>query len=439
MIDMLAAAAAAGGTADRWQRSSLGERSLRLVYLDPGLLKNLGHHANSCRQITRAAKSRGMQWRVLAHSNLEGTLKDELGALPFFRWGTYATPTAKTDKIAGWLRDFELGTRTTVADLNRLTGFEAGDIVYVNSAQAVQFAATLRWLNELPAASRPSVVLEFGIDPGVTTSILEGKRIYRPADTRAILYRYASYAWPEQGEPLPLHCVTFDAGSSAAYAELIRRPVATVPLPRLAITDRRPRRGADPITIGVLGHQRLDKGYQLMPDTVQAVLQQRERVRFLLHNAAPDQMPLVQEKLRELAAGDARVVLDERVADEAIWASLLSACDLILCPYDPNRFRTSYSGVQSEAIAEGIPTVIPAESSLSELADSFGSPCTVFADWTAPSIAAAVVEAFDRFDELARRAEIGARGWPQANGPDHFLDTVLRLAREKAPDVMQID
>ena len=87
---------------------------MRLIYLDPGLVKNLGHHANSCRQITQAAKARGMPCRVVAHAGIEDQLKAELQAMPFFRWATYAAPSAKKDPIAGWLRDFELGTATTV-------------------------------------------------------------------------------------------------------------------------------------------------------------------------------------------------------------------------------------------------------------------------------------------------------------------------------------
>jgi len=429
---------------------------LRFIYVDPGLTHNLGHHANSCRQIVKAAIKRGLSPVVLSHENIDLALAEELKALPLLRWGTYdrlrsfrlksvLTRSGRLDlsQSIKWLRfvdnpslgvlrrieSFERAVRTTADDLQRFN-FSGRDVVYFNSAQVVQLAAILRYLVSLPAHSRPTFFVEFFLSPGVTVR-LERKEILRIVDEnvfldpRAAFYRMVGAYWSRLGERLPIHCMTFDQYASQVFAELIGQTVSTFPLPRVSITDRRSRVGANPPTVGIIGHQRADKGYHLVPHIIQYVLTSRPTARFLVHNGAPQEMKEVQSQLRGMADRDQRLEIDERVADDVIWRELLERCDLIVCPYEANRFRSSYSAVASEAAAEAVPAVVPADTSLSEMIAALNGGYTTFDSWDARAVAEATITAIDRLDVLAENANAASARWPIQQGPDKMVEAIL--------------
>src|SRR6202012_2312559 len=68
---------------------SSGPDPMRVIYADPGLRDDLGHHANACRTIRREFARRGVTVVVLAFAEVLPTLRDELHAMPFFRAYTY--------------------------------------------------------------------------------------------------------------------------------------------------------------------------------------------------------------------------------------------------------------------------------------------------------------------------------------------------------------
>ena len=171
---------------------------MRVIYADPGLRDNLGHHANSCRAIRRELERRGVTTVVLSLTGIIPELQEELQAVPFFRAYTYWQTDG--DPVSGWLNCFETSTRATLEDLGRLQGVTPDDIVYLNSAQPAQFMALVKWSKALPADRRPHIVMEFGTDPGVDVTFGSGEaaqkftlrlRDYRN-DPRAMFYRHAS-------------------------------------------------------------------------------------------------------------------------------------------------------------------------------------------------------------------------------------------------------
>ena len=83
---------------------------------------------------------------------------------------------------------------------------------------------------------------------------------------------------------------------------LLGRPVGVLPLPQFAQAAVTSRTGHRPITVSVLGHQRPDKGYHLMPEIARLLLAHEPDIRLLVHNGAPDVMPRIQEEMRAHAA-----------------------------------------------------------------------------------------------------------------------------------------
>ncbi len=399
---------------------------MNLIYIDPGLYNNLGHHANSCRHIVGEARGRGMPCAVLGYIGIEPSLKDELFATPWFRCNTYGN--YDTDPVCGWLMNFEVMARTTAEDLSRLGGVSRDDIVYLNSAQPAQFMGVVRWAQSLPEDQRPTVVLEFGTDPGlVATDTGEGRRFSAQdprQDCRATLLRYTARILGEADQRW-LRLATFDAQASGIFQMLLDFPVGTLPLPRQAATSCRDRSGTRPITIAVLGHQRLEKGYDMVPELAARLLNTRNDIRLLIHNGWPEGLVTQQNALRALAAADSRVILNEETADLTLWNSLLEQSDLIVCPYNRNRFISSYSAVASEALSNAIPLVVPEGTTMHAVMREFGDPGTVYTEETPDALFGAVVAAVEDFDRLAGLAKQASNQWGMTRGTAKLVDTLL--------------
>lgn len=403
---------------------------MRLIYADPALQNDLGHHANSCRHITVEMRSRGIGTAVLAYRDVSEQLRQEVTAVPWFRCNTYGG--YDRDPICGWLSNFEIIARNTQEDLGRLGGVEADDLLYLNSAQPAQFMGVVRWAKSLPPEQRPTVVLEFGTDAGLeareTPEGLSFNAMDPRQDARATLHRYTARMLTEEDQSW-LRLATFDRQASSIFQMLLDFPVGTLPLPQRATTPCRDRTGTRPITIGILGHQRLEKGYDLVPELATRLLAERDDIRMLVHNGGPEGTVLLQQALRQLAAVNPRLMLNEQTADLVLWSQLLDATDLMVCPYRRNRFISSYSAVASEAMSNAIPMVVPAGTTLAGVLEEFGNPGTVFAENTVESVFEGVVEALNTFDDIACKAKQASQKWEQTRGAARLVDALLSWKR----------
>jgi hypothetical protein len=404
---------------------------MRIIYLDPGLRHDLGHHATAARFILDALRARNFETKVIANALVTPQLQAELGAVPLFR--AYATRPTDPDPIVGWLNTFEAAAQMTLDDLQRIQGIGAGDLVYISSMYADIFLAMAKWTAAISPDQLPTVVGEFCLESGLEVTIgpdnqprytLPDLRI----DARAVLFRYGARRISSNAVHR-LRVITFDAGSSAAYQVLLGLEVGTFPLPFKATTSRRSRAGTRPVTLAILGHQRPEKGYQYVPEIAATLLRQRSDLRMLVHNGDPPLMPGPQGAMRALARADARLTLDERIAGPAIWAQLLEQSDLVLCPYHPQTFAARYSAVACEAVANACPVVVPARTSLSSFLAEFGGPGTTFETFDPSSIVEAVIRALDDFDRYAELAQAASTQWQQTRGPEIFVDQLLALAR----------
>jgi hypothetical protein len=189
--------------------------------------------------------------------------------------------------------------------------------------------------------------------------------------------------------------------------------------PRLRI-----REAGKHITVAFLGHQRPDKGYQLVPAIVQRLRSRSIPVTVLVHNGDQEEV-LIGRELREMAAADPDLIFEQRAADSVYWQELLDRSDVVALPYDPSRYRASYSAIAVEAASDGIPLVVPAGTTMETLAASYQGGGTTFAGWEADSICDAIEAAVADFENLGRRAFDGASEWRRANGVGCFVDRLM--------------
>jgi len=402
---------------------------VRVFYLDPGLRNELGHHANWCRAIAGELRRRGIETKVYAFAEVVPALRAELEAIGHFRYFPYRH--FDPDPICGWLTAFQTAAVTTAQDLARLE-VAADDLVYVNSAQPGPLFGVTQWLASRPADRRPLVIVEFAFEPGLSAQRDKGEFIFSVRDARqdprATLFRFTALQIPPALSP-HLRFVTFDEACSAVYRMLLQRDVLALPMPHRAVTSCRDRTGQRPITIALLGHQRPDKGYELVPEIVRTLLAARQDVRFLIHNAAPGAMAATQQALRQNAAASGRIEIEERVAGPALLRELLERADLVLCPYLPERYIASHSSVAAEALANAIPLVVPADTALAKQLRDFGEPGTSFERFEPAAIADATLRLLAEYDRYAGRAVEAAALWAGRHGPQHLVDGLLALGR----------
>jgi hypothetical protein len=403
---------------------------MNLVFADPGLLNNLGHHANSCRHVVLEARRRGIPSAVLAFNQVESFLQEELFAIPWFRCNPYGS--YDSDPLCSWLSNFDIMSTTTQDDFSRLHGIGRDDLIFLNSAGPAQLAAMLSWVQSFPEEQRPTVIIEFGMYAGLvpkqTDQGFELTLCYQ-GDPRPLLFRYVAKKYLSKGEHPWLHMATFDAQASAIYERLFDHTVHTLPLSNQAVTGCRDRTGTRPVTIALLGHQRLEKGFGLLPELAGRLLALQPDIRILVHNGAPDLCVDLQNTLRDMAAADPRLILDERTAGPELWAQLLDQSDLVVCPYYRDHFVSTYSALASEALANAIPLVVPSRTTLAVLVQRFGAPGIVYDDpsdrSTAEIVLQAVLTALHHFDVLATRAKQASQQWEALHGPAQLLDTML--------------
>lgn len=385
----------------------------------------------------------GVHVTVLGCRDMHPDLQTELRAHRFFHGYTYST-LSDGDPFCGPLNAFELWQRMVRENLSSLHSISADDIVYLNSAQPAQFMGLVYWWKWLPANHRPSVVMEFGTDPGVDVNevLADGRvsfslRDYR-IDARPMFYRHSARGLASE-DLAKFHLATFDETTSAVFSAVIGQPVQVLPLPQDSHPPLKSRKGRRPIVIGVIGHQRPDKGYHLIPKIVQGLLEGDADIRFLVQNSVPTDMPGIQDEMRKLARSEPRIEIDERAVGGADWAALLQRCDLMLCPYDPPRYVASYSAVATDAVANGIPLVVPEKTSMARLLARYGDPGVTYAGNDASAVVDATRRAIAQFDQLAERADRAAAKWKATMGAANTAKGILDLCRAGQPEfrVMQ--
>ena len=392
-------------------------------YIDAALQSNTGHHANVCRNITGELRRRGIEVDILANASVESGLMEELGALPVFRHNPYSRITGRKSI------NFSLAQASFLADLGEMTEGRHYGLVYVNSVLPAQLAGVIRWgQTRYGVANMPPVAVEFGPPSGV--GCVDGPAgHWRQFPDQ---YRSAAAGLSEDYSGNFLF-FAFDPAVSGDYSRLLGFAVETLPHVQTG-GEIRLRVGGEqgrPV-VGFLGHQRLEKGYHLIPDLLRLLLEKDVRARFLVHNADIHETAIARE-LRELAAADARVRFDQKSAGQCYWNRLLDGTDIVVLPYEPNRYAATFSGVAVEAVSCGLPVIGPNGTTMKTLAERYQKNSIGITDWTVEAIADAIVESLRNFPRLSQSAYEGAARWALENGACAFVSRLLAFARDRGP------
>jgi hypothetical protein len=407
---------------------------MRFVYVDSGLRNDIGHHANCCRAAMAELRKRQIPMTVVGYSGADAPLKDELNILPLL--SSYLYYLKDGDPLAGWLNAFGEVSRTTRHDLARIPNLSADDIVYVAAAYPGQLMGVIRWLGDRGPPERPFVLIDLLGHPGMEIRPNAGGGyvcVPRREDPRAMLYRYAANHIGKLD--LKRLVISYaDQLGAEMFSDVLGVQVLKLPLPFDAVTSQRNRAGKRPIVLALLGSQRNEeKGYHHVPEILRGLFISHPELRAHVHNSYPDNFPAATMAMRALANTEPRLTCDERSVDSTGWAQLLDAADLMLCPYDPEPYQFMNSGIQAEAIANAIPSVVPAGTSLSRALQEFGGGGTVFVGFEPLSILEATRRALDDFDQYSQKALTASEKWRDVHGAAKLVEAIIGLWRQNRP------
>lgn len=309
-------------------------------------------------------------------------------------------------------------------DLERLlalTDAGAGDHVWLGTAHAREVLAVCVAVRRLGPQS-PTFHLEFRhslFRSEPTPAELEKSPIVR-------LYRTCFSLYEQHGPSERMKFYTDTAELSRDYQLLTRQPIGVLPIPfrgeLIAAAERRP---GEPLRLAYLGEARDEKGFPLLPDLIDRLFDDylhsgRARLLIQANVSAPQYNPqsaLALERIKRYPEQYIELFgLDAPLSPEAYYA-LVSKADVVLLPYDRDRYRACSSGTLAEALAGGRPTVVPARSWMSaQVPPGAGE---TFHD--AASLARAVVRLIDNYDEYRSRAQAHTAVWQATHSPDALV------------------
>ncbi|MEM7243899.1 MAG: glycosyltransferase [Acidobacteriota bacterium] len=324
---------------------SASSSSPRLVIVDPTLVDFQGHHAEYGLAVSEAAVREGFQPILLSHERCElGGLPDGVELRPTFSGTQYELSPGR------WRR--ELGQALATLRL------DSHDHLFVHTIapRELDQLVALALSGELEPVPHCHVLFrrDFTEYRSDERALLED--FFRQGDDDARLRRFHFHV---DTEPL--------ARQHDALTSLSHRRFTVLPIPHRhrEVPLRRPR-AHEPLTITYLGDARTEKGYLHLPAAIETLLTDPPGGRPLsvLVQSNPN-LPggepgilAARQRLARLRPQGVRLL--EGPLAPADYRDLLAASDIVVLPYDAERYRRRSSGVLVEALSAGKVPVVPA-------------------------------------------------------------------------------
>jgi hypothetical protein len=137
----------------------------RVCYIDASLRRNLGHFANSCRQICGGLRRRNINVEAFGHRTLGKDLANDLKVTPLFRNDPYVRSVPFSDGLS-----YQIARLSFLNDLRTVWRRGPFEAVYFNSVMSPELAAIGLWLNDFAAGRAPLAVVWLAMPSGTVSS-----------------------------------------------------------------------------------------------------------------------------------------------------------------------------------------------------------------------------------------------------------------------------
>ena len=411
----------------------------RLIIVDQGLRGYEGHHHEYDVAVASAAARRGMDPALAVHSALAVESVDGIPVVGRFRQSSNDARRSRAKTVVRSALNLlpsparrpllsaaaRVPARTSQGTIEgRAFGAELSGLIAAErlAAEDHLFVHTLRdgellgLLNALDGASplpRIHALLRYEATPAT-----------RSVASRAEATAYLGgrlRVWTDT-EPL-----------AAQYRGIGLDVAGVLPIPHCLPVLSERQEASGPLTISYLGGARGEKGFARLPSLLESLAEpylDAGRVRFVVqaNYSLSREEPLMTKTVRALSQmpGHWLELLPGPLTPVELQARLV-ASDILLLPYDGEKYRRRSSGLLVQAAVAGVPVVVPADTWLSAAAPvgahvvfEQGLPLLVEAVRQAverhPSLLAGAMGARDRYrhehdaERLVAKLALGADG-----------------------------
>lgn len=305
-----------------------------------------------------------------------------------------------------------------------LSGAGGDDQVLLTTAHARESLAVHFVAEQLGHADAPTFHLEF------RHPLFEGEA------TADELERSPTVAVQRALLSLPAQWGIFDRIKFYTDSERLARDYESIcglrfgvlPLPfRAELIGPPAQRPHKPLTVAYVGEARDEKGFHWLPGLIEELQTDYllpGRVKFLVQAnvSCPEHNPRSVEALAHLQLRKDEVELAAltEALSPADYYRLVARADVMLLPYLQSRYRASTSGVLAEALAAGIPAIVPDRTWLADQLPPGGGEG--FHDF--PSFVIAVKRVIDDYDVYRAAVSANRTAWLAKHTPDALLRTI---------------
>ncbi|HQU46067.1 MAG TPA: glycosyltransferase [Pirellulales bacterium] len=434
----------------------------QFVLIDPSIAALGGHHYEYAVRVLRAAEQAGFTPVLAANRAFLGTGPLPWRVLPAFRYGFFGPPPPRT--AGDLLRTLTQRDRSTPPCPSRRASTRASQLhgLLLRSATSA-WHRTAFW-RQRRAFARDSIRLFQGI------RLAEGDRVFLPTLSSAemlgllplfgVNHETANAAWHllfrrdvaggregsqqrlrtafhEFHEGLCGQSVLFYTDTDSLTADYNRLGVVefqTLPIPASSVYHGGPALvmpvHRECFHVVYLGDARLEKGYHWLPRLVEGALAAGLPVRFTFQSnyslaTAEPAVTAARQRLAALPPHYGVTLVNSPLSSEAYRALLLSA-DAVVLPYDREAYRARSSGIFAEALAAGIPTLVPAGTWMaSQLAPVRQLAELAFAD--PADLTKHLADVFAHYDRYRRSTQEFSRGWSALHCAEGIVQRLMAL------------
>jgi glycosyltransferase involved in cell wall biosynthesis len=418
---------------------------MEVILLDNGLTNRGEHSYHLVKEAAAALAQRNLPYRIFATKALDPAITVEMGALAHFTYTLYdhfgalaretlaqtwqALREHKPLHEARWPSERRSRAKLNAAfrrDLEALPPdvWAPDNLIVLPAISQNQIFGLIEHVGAMRAPDRPRIVCHLMFAPDWTPwgkNGVKGEAYYREAFAQAA--------------PLLGHSLFFTT-ENEAMASLYRQTYGidtkVLPIPFGAVPLKEKTESAT-TRLGVFGYSKTDKGFHLLPQAVALCGEKNLAVQFVVqiqHSGWEHETMLAERALR--VAPNVRV-LDGVLTSETYFEETNNA-DVILLPYDPQKFGLRGSAVFTESVAAGRP-IIASEGTFAALSIAKGeAEGEIFTPYDGVQLAHAIERLLPRLSDCRVRARARAAVFAQRHSGEAYVEVLLgHLETRPAP------